>query len=111
MTVSRKPFSASTVFSFANETEVILEPRAFLGFSRHRYFRYKDKRFKWSGCNKLKREDGVVIARFDRMSFIYGRDGRLEVYRQGAGMVDVIVATLMMVLCTAWYDETGSSRM
>ena len=103
MTVSRKSFSA-TVF-FTNGTEVILEPRAFLGFSRNRYFRYKDKRFKWSGCNKLEREDGVVIARFERN--VYGRDGRLEVYQQGAGMVDVIVATLIGFLGRPYIGGDG----
>jgi hypothetical protein len=99
MTVSRKPFSTTTRFSFANETEVVLEPRAYLGLSKNCYFSYKSQRFRWSGCTKLKREDGRVIARFDRMFFVHRQDGRLEVYEQGREMIDVIIATLMMVLC------------
>jgi hypothetical protein len=107
MTVSCKPFSTTTIFSFANETEVVLEPRAYLGFSKNSYFKYKSQRFRWSGCTKLKREDGMVIASFDRMLFVYGRDGRLEIYEQGRAMIDIIIATLMMVLCRAHDEEKG----
>jgi hypothetical protein len=55
----------------------------------------------------LKREDGMVIASFDRMFFVYGRDGRLEIYEQGRAMIDIIIATLMMVLCRAHDEEKG----
>jgi hypothetical protein len=33
-TISRKPFSSGATIRFANEMQVVLEPRAFLGFSR-----------------------------------------------------------------------------
>lgn len=107
MTVTRKPFSKTATFSFANETELVLEPRAYLGFSKDSYFKYKEHRYRWSGCAKLKREDGIVMARFDRLYFAYGRDGRLEIYEEGKKMIDVIVATLMIVLCRAHAEEKG----
>jgi len=98
MTVSRKPFSTGATFQFANETEVKLEPRGYMGLSRNSYFQYKSRRFKWNGTGKLKTEFGEVVAKFDRDHFAIGRDGRLEIYKRGEDMVDIIVATLMMVL-------------
>src|SRR5947207_11310159 len=107
MTVTRKPFSKTATFSFANETELVLEPRAYLGFSRDSHFKYKEHRYRWSGSAKLKREDGTVMARFDRLYFAYGRDGRLEIYEQGKQMIDVIVATVMVGLCRGYDEEKG----
>jgi hypothetical protein len=107
MTVSRKPFSTGATFQFANETEVKLEPRGCMGLSRNSYFQYKSRRFKWSGTGKLKTEFGEVVAKFDRDQFAIGRDGRLEIYKRGEDMVDIIVATSMMVLYRMHDEEKG----
>jgi hypothetical protein len=98
MTVSRKPFSSGATFQFANETQVKLEPRAYMGLSRNSYFQYKSRRFRWSGTGKLKTEYGEIVAKFDRDHVAFGRDGTLAVYKRGEDMVDIIVATLMMIM-------------
>jgi len=98
-TITRKAFSTAVTFRFANETQVNLEPRAYLGFSRKAYFNYGGKRYRWQGYKKLTAmESGDVIAKFNREFFAVGRDGQMEIYEGGRDMIDVIVGTCMMCL-------------
>ena len=97
-------FHSGATIRFANETEVILEPRAYLGFSRKSYFDFHGKRYKWNGLKTLEDEDGQVVAKFERKYFTIRLDGRLEVFEAGEHMMDIIAATCVMILYR-YHDE------
>jgi hypothetical protein len=101
MTAARKPFSTGITIFFVNGTEVFLELRSFL----ENDFEFLGRRYRWEGCTILKNEEGEVVARYDQSYAGVLRDGRLEIYSPGKSMIDIIVATLMMLLLQE-FDKT-----
>lgn len=76
-----------------------MELRSYMGLFSRSYFEFKGKRYRWDGLASLRdTENGELVALFDRSYVGVERDGRLEIYNSGKDMVDLIVATLMMLL-------------
>jgi hypothetical protein len=68
------------------------------------------KEYRWKGSDKFTLRDGEsgeLIACFRRQRMTVGKDGVLEVYKLGEGMVDVIVMSFMMVLYRQRDEESG----
>jgi hypothetical protein len=123
MTASRKPFSHATTIFFADGTEISLWPRSYLGLWEWHDFEIPEQRkwwngspssvtspgsekeagktggrlMRWDGMGVLKDESGI-IARFERGAQRGEGDGRLEILAGGRDIVDVIVASIMILL-------------
>jgi len=123
MTTSRKPFSHATTIFFSDGSEISLWPRSYLGLWEWHDFEIPEQRkwwngspssstsptsqkegksagarlMKWEGIDVLKDEKGVV-ARFERGAQKGEGDGRLEILAGGRDIVDIIVASIMVLL-------------
>jgi hypothetical protein len=105
LTAVRTGFSSGATLTFPNDTEVTLEKKTKMGFSKNSRFQWQGEGFVWRSTKKCVRDDGLVMARFER-KWVGKGDGGLVVYLEGEGMIDVLVGTFMMV----WYRRLDEER-
>ena len=96
----RRFYNLKLKCTLSNGLDITLDPEL---FGRRTFFEYKNLRYRWSGVNKLKRQDGVVIALFERDYFKLGRVGMLHVFEEGKDMLDIVIATLTILM--VWMQQ------
>lgn len=129
MIAARKPFSHATTIFFQDGSEISLWPRSYLGLLEWHDFEVPEqgnwcngsfssvrsekerksggRLMRWDGINVLKDESGVV-ARFERGGQRGDGDGRLEILAGGRDIVDVIVASIMILLYKKMEQEVSN---
>jgi hypothetical protein len=85
-------------FHFPDGTKFTMTHTAILGFRWKNKFCYLGQSYVWRSYKTLRREDGTLLAHFKRSHFALRKMGTLEVYEGGEDVIDVIVATFMMLL-------------
>jgi uncharacterized protein YxjI len=98
-TASRNLFGSNTSITFADEKEISMHRKLFRGFISKGRFTFDGKDYEWKGYSHLKLMQGdKLVAQVARSALHIRRDGHLEIYEDDAGMVELILITLVMVL-------------
>jgi hypothetical protein len=81
--------------------------KLFRGFINKGRFAFDGKDYEWKGYSPHKLMQGdKLMAQVARSALPMRGDGHLEIYEDGAGMVELILSTLVMVLLT---EQTAKS--
>jgi hypothetical protein len=93
-TVSRNLFGSNTSIMFADEKEISMNRKLFRGFISKGRFMFDGKDYEWKGYSPLKLMQGdKLVAQVARSALPMREQGYLEIYEDGAGMLDLILIT------------------